>query len=239
MRCSPSPAGRTARPTSILFRAATDQGDSQLQLVGVAAYVQNVARPSSLSAEKKLDQLKKVYAEIERPKDKKTLLHGLGSIIDPAAKELAESLAQEDPTIAKYANAAAARIEAGLQNLVTVTSDATLSAEHALLDAFTAKYDGSPDMLAITDWSHPQGRIYWPVRFKQPGTYSIQITQACKEGDQDEYEVTIANSKLDAKVVATGGETTFKTIDIGEIEIENPEATPWGSPRNRSAANSS
>ncbi|MGI9244886.1 MAG: DUF5077 domain-containing protein, partial [Verrucomicrobiales bacterium] len=188
----------------------------------VAAYVQNVARPSSLSAKKKLEQLEKVYSEIERSKDKKSLFHGLGSIIDPAAKELAESLAEADPAIARFANAAAARIEAGLQDLVTVTNDATLSAEYALLDAFSAKYDGSPDMLAITDWNHSQDRIYWPVRFEQPGTYSIEITQACKEDDQDEYEVTVADSKLEAKVRATGGDTTFKTFDIGEIEVVEP-----------------
>ena len=207
-------------PNELLFKLATDKSDPSLQFVAVTAYVQNVARPSPLSAEKKLDQLKQVYAEIERPKDRKSLLFGLGSIIDPAAKELAESLASQDAAIAKYANAAAAKIEAGLQNLVVVTNDATLSAEHALLDAFQAKDHGSPDMLAITNWSHPQDRIYWPVRFQEPGTYSIHVTQACKEDDKDEYEITIAGAELKAKVVSTGSETKFTTEDIGTVRID-------------------
>ena len=209
-------------PGELLFKAASDKSDQGLQLVALKAYVLNIARPSPMSAEKKIEQIKKVYSEIERPKDKRTLFIGLRNIIDPAAKEFAEQLAQEEPAIARYATGAAQHIGEALKSLAVVTDSATLDGANAQLDAYLLEYSAAPDMKALTNWSHPQDRAYWPVRFEDAGTYSVEVTQACDQDDKDRYEVSIAGQKIKADVVDTGGVVKFQTEKVGEITIDEP-----------------
>lgn len=206
-------------PADLLFNAAKDDSDSNLQIVAVHAYVQNIAKPSAASAQAKIDKIEEIYEQIKRPKDKKVLLQALRSIIDPAARKFAESIAEKDPSMARNATGAAAHIKEGLKKLAVVKDEEYLEAEAALPDGFKIRYNNDPKMRSMVDWTHSQDRVYWPVRFEDPGTYAVYVTQSCDEDDKDSYEVSVAGETLEAEVIGTGDKEKFKTKKIGEVKI--------------------
>ena len=206
-------------PADILFEVAKDKSDAGVQFVAVYAYVRNVALPSPVSAEKKIEKLKEIYGHIDRRKDKQALLQALSLIVDPSARKLAESIAEDDPPVARYANAAANQIKEGLKKLAVVKDEAYLAAEDAQPDGFKIRYNNDPKMQSMVDWSHPEDEVHWPVRFEEAGKYAIFVTQSCTEDDKDSYTVSVAGKSLEHEVIKTDEDKKFKTKRIGEIDL--------------------
>ncbi|MFT5107159.1 MAG: hypothetical protein ACI9UA_002788 [Pseudoalteromonas tetraodonis] len=211
-----------SQPTELLFKAASNKGDSGVQMVAISSYAQNVARPSPMSAEEKLSQLEKVFPQIENSRNKKMVFYALGNIIDPAALELADRILAEDPKVGKFAATAKVRINAGLPNLAKVVDKVTLSAKAGLLDAYVLKFNEDPKILGVTEWTHPEDRIYWPLRFEKAGTYKVSVVQSSKEKDKDRYEIEVAGETLVGEVETTGSDSKFTTVEVGQISIAEP-----------------
>ena len=98
----------------------------------------------------------------------KTLLQALGSIIDPSAKEFAESIIEDDPPMARYANGALSRIKEGLKKLAVVKDEEYLEAETAQLDGFKIRYNNDPEDAELYDVSPLSGSVI--DAFRPPGS---------------------------------------------------------------------
>ena len=71
-------------------------------------------------------------------------------------------------------------------------------------------------------WASKDDHAIWNLSSVKPGRYRVRATIAAPANDSgQQFEVRIAGNKVRAKVPATGSWDNYRTIDVGEILIED------------------
>ena len=63
----------------------------------------------------------------------------------------------------------------------------------------------------------------WDFKLDQPGTFSVEVTQACsKDSSGSEYSIAVGDQVLTDKVPDTGAFTNFVNRTLGTFKIGQP-----------------
>jgi alpha-L-fucosidase len=96
----------------------------------------------------------------------------------------------------------------------------TLPAADAAIHGSTARHDSAAGPESIGFWTNAPDWVDWPLSIKSPGTFEVQITYACPDGDAgSEFTIEVGDQKVTAKVEATGAWTKYVTKTLGRIPI--------------------
>lgn len=69
-------------------------------------------------------------------------------------------------------------------------------------------------------WTNPEGFVTWKFKVTKTGKFDVELTSACKAGSEgSDYTVNAGKSSLAGKVESTGSWNTYKTKNVGVIEI--------------------
>jgi hypothetical protein len=91
-----------------------------------------------------------------------------------------------------------------------------LSAKDAVLNARKAKLNGE----VIGSWTDQRDAILWDFLPKSAGKYKVEVTYASdKDSAGSEYAVNVGDSKLAGKVESTGGNDSWRSVNVGEIDF--------------------
>jgi hypothetical protein len=69
-------------------------------------------------------------------------------------------------------------------------------------------------------WTQAKCYISWTFLVRSAGVFNVELAYACPRANKNNCEVEIAGRKLAAPTPSTNSGTEYKTIDIGQIEIE-------------------
>ncbi len=72
----------------------------------------------------------------------------------------------------------------------------------------------------IEQWSTIKVTVDWDFNVDKAGKYTISMDIASKE--ESAIKLTVAGQTINAKLPATGGFTSYKTVNIGEVFIDKP-----------------
>jgi hypothetical protein len=103
----------------------------------------------------------------------------------------------------------------------------TVTAETADINGTAAKLErlekGTPPN--IGGWSNPGDTLEWTLRSIKAGTYHVRLEYACPASDAGAtFSVRVADQSVSGKITATGGWTSYTTVDLGTITLrDTPE----------------
>jgi hypothetical protein len=76
---------------------------------------------------------------------------------------------------------------------------------------------------AITNWRHLEDFVLFHFPVEKPGKYAVELSYACNPANAGStVQIQLADSTLILKVADTGGATSYKTVQAGEVNL--PEA---------------
>jgi alpha-L-fucosidase len=117
-----------------------------------------------------------------------------------------------------------------------------LPADDAVIHGNTAKCQTIDGRESIGYWTDKNDWVSWEFQVKTPGTFNVEISQACIPGDAgSDYDVTVADQTLQGKVENTGDWNKFVTRTLGAVTISKagrytlsvkPTAMPHGAVMN-------
>ncbi len=94
-----------------------------------------------------------------------------------------------------------------------------LKAVDATVNGNTAKLEESH----IGLWTVASDFVAWKAMVTKPGTYAVSLEYAClPTSENSEFEIAIGTAKIAGKIAATGGWRDFKTVNLGEITLDQP-----------------
>ena len=97
-----------------------------------------------------------------------------------------------------------------------------LSAADAEVIGENAKIEGGKE-LNIGFWTNVNDFAQWQVRVDKPGAFEVEVTYACDTNSGDsEYVVVIGNQAVVGKTEVTGSWTSYRTVSLGGIRINDP-----------------
>jgi len=98
-----------------------------------------------------------------------------------------------------------------------------LSASEAAIHGETPKYEhvGSKDHIGC--WADSKDFVSWNVNVTKPGKFKVVVAYSCAEGAQGSvFSVETGDQKLEGKSLTTGSWETYRTDDLGVIELAKP-----------------
>lgn len=104
-------------------------------------------------------------------------------------------------------------------------ADATIAlhAKDAAMHGKTVRYEPQPHKNTIGYWTKREEWVSWDFKVHTPGTFIVQLTQACGKGSGgSEYAVTIGDQTLQDTVKETGAFTNFVPRVIGTVKLDRP-----------------
>ncbi|MGB0991163.1 MAG: alpha-L-fucosidase [Akkermansiaceae bacterium] len=72
---------------------------------------------------------------------------------------------------------------------------------------------------SIGEWTDAKTSVTWPIMFKEPGKYKVELTYGCAPGNSGTYAVEVAGSRITAKSKDTTGWFDRRSDIIGEVTI--------------------
>ncbi|MCP4849136.1 MAG: protein kinase [Verrucomicrobiaceae bacterium] len=207
------------RPADAVYRIARNQDeDKVIQALALRTYTFLLGNTSDLPDEKKVERIGELLA-LEggsSRRGKPDLVGVLSTLASTEAKVLADSLS-ENASLAAYGKMASKEISTSLAKVVAqANSHVSLDSERALVFGEGGfEYERSAG--AIIGWTNPGYYVAWPVKFKDPGKYSVLVNAAIPEGGGGAFEVKLAGVVNAAK---TGDSDKFQEIPAGSVEIK-------------------
>lgn len=96
-----------------------------------------------------------------------------------------------------------------------------LDAADADVEGHTARYES--DKKAIGFWTDSKDKVAWAFRLEKPGRFAVDVTLACEPGNEGTaFEVAAGTERVSGIVPATKGWSDFITLNLGEIELNEP-----------------
>ncbi len=205
-------------PGEELFKLATESTDTIERAVATRSFTGLLSRQSEVSAEKKIEYVKTLLGLAKQNREKMDLLGVASQFAEESALALVESYG-DDPQLGGTAKGVAKTMAKALESRIDVKGEATLSAKSArIIGGGDIEYELKED--AIVGWNQPYAGLRWSVRFSEAGNYAVTVVQA-GTNPKNAYTVSFAGHDIDAKVQDTGGETTFRPVEIGAINVVN------------------
>jgi len=115
----------------------------------------------------------------------------------------------------------------------------TLSAKEAeIIDSgkYGIRLAEAGGQVAIAHWMRKDD-VKWQVEITKPGTFNVEVTQACEVAAAGtRYVVLAGGSKVEGAVAATGNWDDYKTVQLGRLKLDkagtiNLTITPLDDPR--------
>lgn len=98
----------------------------------------------------------------------------------------------------------------------------TLKAGDAIVNGRGAKLVGDH----IGNWTDPRVALIWDLVPKAAGKYQIEMTYGCPDASADAaISLSVGDTKLPVTLESTGGAETWKTANVGTIELSNAMQT--------------
>lgn len=122
------------------------------------------------------------------------------------------------PVVVRVALAGAPKIE---KSYATQPASGLLhfAAKDADIEGHTAAYEVGKDCIGF--WTNAGDSVSWTVKVNRPGKYKVQLTYACEAGSEGSLvSLTAAGKELQFTVEKTGSWSDFKTVDLGEIQLD-------------------
>ena len=94
-----------------------------------------------------------------------------------------------------------------------------LYATEATIHGNTAKYEsGAKNCIGF--WMNKSDRVSWDLEIKTPGTFTVEVAQACERGaGGSEYVVGVAGSSVTGTVKDTGSWNSFVKEELGTVTV--------------------
>jgi len=91
-----------------------------------------------------------------------------------------------------------------------------LKATDAVINARKAKLTDDH----ISGWTDNRDAVLWDFVPKSAGKYRVELTYACPDASQGStIAVNVGDSKIDGKVSSTGGNDTWKSAELGTVNV--------------------
>ena len=125
------------------------------------------------------------------------------------------------------ASVVVAEIEGDVQAISMADAPLNADASGAFrLDAADAKIVGQTAQLEgenIGFWTDKNDYVEWKLNIAKLGAYAVSLDYACEPGSQgSEFEIIAGDQKLPGKIAATRGWRNFKTVKVGNIQVDHP-----------------
>ncbi len=95
----------------------------------------------------------------------------------------------------------------------------TLLADLAEIRGSQAQVESIDGQSNIGWWTNPRDSVAWSFKVEKGGRFKVTATVATP-AQSSKFEITVGDRKLAAQIAGTGSYQTFKTVDLGTIEIE-------------------
>ncbi|MEN6577177.1 MAG: alpha-L-fucosidase [Phycisphaerales bacterium] len=95
----------------------------------------------------------------------------------------------------------------------------TLLAESAEIHGGQAQVESIEGESNIGWWTNLRDSIAWSFKVDKPGRFNVTAVVATP-AQSSKFEIVAGDQKLSAEVASTGGYQSFKTVELGKIEIK-------------------
>ncbi len=113
----------------------------------------------------------------------------------------------------------------------------TLDAATAEVHGVMLRYEPLPHKRTLGFWTRADDWASWEFIVKRPGTFRVEILQACGAGSGgSEVDFTIGQQTLSTKIVETGGFQKFVSRPIGSVSLPAGRYTLSVKPRTKPGA---
>jgi len=154
-------------------------------------------------------------------------------LADPERKPLEVKQAEDAVSIAlpaeapdKLISVVAMEIEgtAEVDTSIRQAADGTIAlrAGSAAVHGSKVKYESGGDKDNLGYWTDPADWVSWEFTVTKPGTFQVEVVQACAPGSGGEYTVAIGGQQLAAKVRETGHWDKYVTEKLGALKLDQP-----------------
>jgi alpha-L-fucosidase len=97
-------------------------------------------------------------------------------------------------------------------------------AADASITGTTAKFEN--EKKAIGFWTNQTDSVYWDINVVRPGKYKLQLEYACEAGSEGSLcSLLSGDIETQFTIASTGGWSTFKTLDLGEVTLSKTGKT--------------
>ena len=103
-----------------------------------------------------------------------------------------------------------------------VDGSIALRAGNATIHGSKAKYESGGAKDNIGYWTDPADWVSWDFLVTKPGTFEVEITQACAAGSGGDYTVALGDQQLAAKAKETGNWDQYVTEKLGRLTLDKP-----------------
>lgn len=107
-------------------------------------------------------------------------------------------------------------------NSISQAADGTIQlyAKQAIIHGTTVRYEPQPHKNTIGYWTRAEDWVSWDFALIRPGTFTVEMTQACGKGSGgSEYVLSIAGQAIKDTVPETGAFTNFVKRVIGKVNL--------------------
>ncbi len=104
----------------------------------------------------------------------------------------------------------------------SIDGDIVLPAGAATTWSEKMRYEPSDEKNCLGFWGDVEDWAEWRFNVHSPGRYKIEVVQGCGEGQGgSKVAVNVASEAFEFEVVDTGGFQNWKTVEIGEIDLNS------------------
>jgi hypothetical protein len=102
----------------------------------------------------------------------------------------------------------------------SIDGDIVLPAGSATTWSELMRYEPKEEKNCLGYWHDIEDWAEWSFKVHSPGRYKIEIVQGCGEGQGgSKVAINIGSEEFEYKVIDTGGFQNWKTVEVGEIDL--------------------
>ncbi|MBM4032032.1 MAG: carbohydrate-binding protein [Planctomycetes bacterium] len=154
-------------------------------------------------------------------------------LADPERKPLAVSRADDAVRIAlpaeppdKLVSVVALDIEGQAEIDATIRQapdgSIALHASSATIHGSKARYESGGAKDNIGYWTDPADWVSWDFTVTKPGTFEVEVVQACAPGSGGDYTIAVGGQQLEAKAKQTASWDQYVTEKVGVLKLDRP-----------------
>jgi len=207
---------RTAAPLPELVKFVEGTDVEAKKIVGLQSISQVAQSPSMASNGEIISLLAKAAEQATRSREKTALLATILQLADPSAIPTVQRIADDNfktRMLPQYIG----KMEAALAKVVPVSGATELEPVKATIIGEGARISNG----VVTSWMGVDATLKWDINVTKPGTYKVSVNQASTH-DKGEYKVYGGGLDVEADVVDTGGNDTFKEVNVGSMKFSKP-----------------
>ena len=111
------------------------------------------------------------------------------------------------------------------KKIISQSDDGTvvLPAKDVTIHGKTVRYEPQPHKNTVGYWTKADDWVSWDFKVTKPGSFTVEMTQACGKGSGgSEYQLIVGGQTLADTVPDTGAFTNFVKRVIGKVKLAEP-----------------